>query len=153
MPLTKLQVLKGKPVIHTSKEEENMKKLFWAWVSVTLVMMLVFGGHSTAAPAANREQQLYEAAKKEGIVWFQTGVPTDRWAPFINHFQKKYPGIKLEIMNVRGTDIATRVITEASSGKLTIDVILNNIQQRPSCENTGRCVGNQQGRYEERFAR
>jgi iron(III) transport system substrate-binding protein len=106
-----------------------MKKLFWGWVSVSLVMMLVFGGHSTAAPAASREQQLYEAAKKEGIVWFQTGVPTDRWAPFINHFQKKYPGIKLEMMNVRGTDIATRVITEASAGKLTIDVILNNIQQ------------------------
>ena len=106
-----------------------MKKLFWSWVSVTWVMMLVFGGHSTAAPAASREQQLYEAAKKEGIVWFQTGVPTDRLAPFIKHFQKKYPGIKLEIMNVRGTDIATRVITEASSGKLTIDVILNNVQQ------------------------
>jgi len=106
-----------------------MKKLFWAWVSVALVMMMAFGGDSTAAPAGSREQQLYEAAKKEGIVWFQTGVPTDRWAPFIKHFQKKYPGVKLEIMNVRGTDIATRVITEASAGKLTIDVILNNVQQ------------------------
>jgi iron(III) transport system substrate-binding protein len=106
-----------------------MKKGLLGWISVSLGMMLVFGGHSTAAPAASREQQLYEAAKKEGKVWFQTGVPTDRWTPFVDHFQKKYPGIKVEMMNVRGTDAATRVITEVAAGKLTIDVILNNTQQ------------------------
>lgn len=106
-----------------------MKKLLVRWVSVSFGMMLVFGGHSTAAPASSREQQLYEAAKKEGKVWFQTGVPTDRWTPFVNYFEKKYPGIKVEMMNIRGTDIATRVITEASAGMLTIDVIQNSLQQ------------------------
>ena len=106
-----------------------MKKSVIGVILILLAAMLVFGGHSAAAPAAGREQQLYEAAKKEGKVWFQTGVPVDRWQPFVNYFEKKYPGIKVEMMNVRGTDLATRVITESAAGKLTIDVILNNTQQ------------------------
>ena len=67
-------------------------------------------------------QKLYEAAKAEGEVLWQTGGRLKQILPVAKDFEKKYPGIKVKAFSSSASGIATRLITEAAAGKLSLDV-------------------------------
>jgi len=69
----------------------------------------------------NREQILYEGAKKEGkIVWYTSLVPYKEIAKV---FETKYPGVKVEAYRASGRDIAPRVLTETQTRRYLVDVV------------------------------
>jgi iron(III) transport system substrate-binding protein len=69
----------------------------------------------------DREQLLYEGAKKEGkVVWYTSLVSHKDIAGL---FEKKYPGVTLEVYRTTGKGLVTRVIAEASSSRVLVDAI------------------------------
>ena len=78
-----------------------------------------------AAPApaqAGKIDDLYEAAKKEGQVVWQSIRPPENFKELVNSFQKRFPGIKLTVIRVSGTKVPQRLIAEAQANRVSIDV-------------------------------
>ena len=71
----------------------------------------------------DREQKLVEAAKGEGgkILWYTT-TPVEFAQQLVEPFEKRY-GIKVEIWRARSELISQRVLTEARSGRPSVDVV------------------------------
>jgi iron(III) transport system substrate-binding protein len=89
-------------------------------ISVLLAGMVQAGQPSPTIPATL--DKLYEAAKKEGIVYFYASRDIEYIRKMLVHFNKKFPGIKVEQTEMRPQEVAERVIMESSWGKeSTID--------------------------------
>ncbi|TDR88089.1 ABC transporter substrate-binding protein [Enterovirga rhinocerotis] len=68
-------------------------------------------------------KELVEAAKKEGRVVLYSSVVLDNEQVVAAEFQKKFPGITVDIVRAPGARLFTRIETEAAAGKLTADVV------------------------------
>lgn len=77
---------------------------------------------ATTQPTLTKEQQLIEAAKKEGEVVWWSSFQTEP-EKVIKAFQDKYPSIKLKYWDARSQDIMVKLVEEAKVGKLTPDVV------------------------------
>ena len=84
---------------------------------------LIFG---TPAFAQDAElNALIEAARKEGKVTFYTSALGQRFHEDVNRaFEQKY-GVKVEMLDVRGSELRERVRTEQASGRFIGDIIVN----------------------------
>lgn len=94
-------------------------------MALVALVTAVAGTAKTRAPKPNvtaNLQQLYAAAKKEGTVTWQVATTPSNYAPLVNAFKAKYPGISVNLIDVSGPTLAGRVITEAQAGKLSFDV-------------------------------
>ena len=81
-----------------------------------------------AQPGSAELQELYNAAKAEGeVIWHVIG-PGGPWEPVAKMFAKKYPGIKVKPFSSSLSRMPARLITEAQSGKITLDVASCNPQ-------------------------
>ncbi len=79
------------------------------------------GGKPAASGAAATNDQLYEAAKKEGeIVANVQDSDSERLA--VDTFTKRYPGIKITWQLGRGADVANKLTTQAQGNVFTHDV-------------------------------
>lgn len=66
---------------------------------------------------------LYEAAKKEGQVNWYTGLIQNQVVrPVVAGFEKKYPGIKVNVTGGRQTELNLKILTEGKAGKLQADL-------------------------------
>jgi iron(III) transport system substrate-binding protein len=65
--------------------------------------------------------RLYGASKKEGQVRFQGSAPVELIDSMVKVIAKRYPGIKVTYTNKSGGETATQIITEAPSGRVSID--------------------------------
>ncbi|HXS53437.1 MAG TPA: extracellular solute-binding protein [Usitatibacter sp.] len=74
----------------------------------------------------DREQQLYAAAKKEGTLEIYTSAQVKDMGAIVGAFEKKYPGIKVEIWRSSSEKVLQRAITEARAGRNTMDVAETN---------------------------
>ncbi|MBM2832655.1 MAG: iron transporter substrate-binding protein [Dehalococcoidia bacterium] len=76
----------------------------------------------TAKPAAGVDQQVIEAAKKEGqvVVWTNTITDLDR---IKKQFNEKYPFIELKVWDARSVEILAKLAEEAKAGKFTADFV------------------------------
>jgi iron(III) transport system substrate-binding protein len=90
--------------------------------------------HAQTAPAiymyrgADRNQQLIDAAKKEGeVTWYTTMAPTES-RPLAAAFEKKY-GIKVALWRAPGEQMLQRIITEAQARRFTFDIIESDSNQ------------------------
>jgi iron(III) transport system substrate-binding protein len=90
--------------------------------------------HAQTAPAiymyrgADRNQQLIDAAKKEGeVTWYTTMAPTES-RPLAAAFEKKY-GIKVSLWRAPGEQMLQRIITEAQARRYTFDIIESDSNQ------------------------
>jgi iron(III) transport system substrate-binding protein len=90
--------------------------------------------HAQTAPAiymyrgADRNQQLIDAAKKEGeVTWYTTMAPTES-RPLAAAFEKKY-GIKVSLWRAPGEQMLQRIITEAQARRFTFDIIESDSNQ------------------------
>src|SRR6266850_8174282 len=102
-----------------------------------LILALLIGSSSALAQTANpisiadlaaynkpdREQVLYEGAKKEGkLMWYTslTGGPnTD--APKV--FEAKYPAVKMEVYRGDSDALISRILQEAQAKRYLVDTI------------------------------
>lgn len=77
-----------------------------------------------ASPAARADDKaLYEAAKKEGQVNWYTGLIQNQVVrPVVAGFEKKYPGIKVNVTGGRQTELNLKILTEGKAGKLQADL-------------------------------
>jgi iron(III) transport system substrate-binding protein len=97
------------------------------WLSVAAVPLLLAalgacGGTSAPAAASSGAsglspamQQLYQAAKAEGEVIWQTGI-LDEPDKINEAFEKRFPGIKATYNPINEPQVAAQLITEASAG-------------------------------------
>lgn len=97
------------------------KKIVLLMVVIGLTGLL-FTANVWAGPDQAAIQKLYEAAKAEGEVFWQTGGRLKQILPVAKDFETKYPGIKVTAFSSSAAGIATRVITEAAAGKISLDV-------------------------------
>lgn len=71
----------------------------------------------------DRQKLMLEAAKKEGTFNFYTSLAESDTSKFIGDFEKKYPGIKVNLWRAGTDQVLQRVITEAKGGKHTFDLV------------------------------
>jgi iron(III) transport system substrate-binding protein len=89
-----------------------------------LLAMVLFLANVPMSVAGQQDplQKLYEAAKPEKEVVWQWQSATTEVKSVIDAFRKKYPDIKLSVVSIGATTIPTRIIVEANSGKVSVDV-------------------------------
>ena len=76
------------------------------------------------------EAKLYEAAKKEGkVVWYES-APLEPMKVLALEFEKKYPGIKVEVLRIVGVAQYQRFMQETQAKRHIVDVL--NISDFPS---------------------
>lgn len=78
---------------------------------------------ATAAQTLSREQQLIEAAKKEGEVSLWVHDIVDQQG-IVRLFESTYPSLKLKIWNGRGGEIVAKMSEEAKAGRHSVDVVI-----------------------------
>ena len=66
---------------------------------------------------------LVDAANKEGKLVLYTALLLDSEQIVMKEFNKKFPGVKVDIVRAPGARLFTRIETEAAAGKLGADVI------------------------------
>ena len=87
-------------------------------------------GNTVAEVAAydkpDRDQKIYEAAKKEGSVTIYTSAQIKDMGAIAKAFEKKYPGVKVEIWRASSEKVLQRAVTEARAGRNTMDLAETN---------------------------
>ena len=101
-----------------------------ALVSVLLAAMLSAAALAQSYP--NDDAKLYEAAKKEGsLVWYES-APLEPMKEVASEFEKKYPGIKVEVLRIVGVQQYQRFMQEVQAKRHFVDVL--HISDRPSMD-------------------
>ena len=93
----------------------------------TLAVLALLAGASGASAQQDPVSQLYGAARREGTVVWYTSFPLDEATPLAEAFQKRYPGVKVEIVRGSGTRLVERFETEYRAGRGVADVITGSI--------------------------
>ena len=76
-------------------------------------------------------QSIYEAAKKEGKVTFFSSNDVKPNQESAKRFAKKFPGIEVEAFKIEPGPAIERIISEASSGRQSADVVDSPISYTP----------------------
>jgi iron(III) transport system substrate-binding protein len=78
---------------------------------------------ASAGPAKAADQALIDAARKEGsVVWYTSFVEDQAARPLAAAFEKKYPGIHVQLVSGTATDLLTKLLAEARAGSVQADV-------------------------------
>ena len=78
------------------------------------------------------EAKLYEAAKKEGkVVWYES-APLEAMKAVAAEFEKRYPGVKVEVLRIVGVQQYQRFMQETQAKQHAVDVL--HISDYPSME-------------------
>lgn len=81
-------------------------------------------GLAQTFPAPTDEAKLYELAKKEGtIVWYEA-APLEPMQELSDAFEKKYPGIKVQLLRTTGPQQYQRFMQESEAGQHIADLLL-----------------------------
>jgi len=97
-----------------------------------MVLAVIVGGCSpprsstpvaTGSAAADTPHlaQLYEAARQEGEVVFESAQNSETMQPLIERFTAKYPGIHVSYANRTPGETVERIVAEATTGRISID--------------------------------
>jgi len=81
------------------------------------------GGTPLTSQPAQSEQQLYEAAKREGsVVWLTAYYPQDATQALVNAFEARYPGVKVSFARQTAQIVYQRLIQEQQAQVPVTDV-------------------------------
>ena len=76
-----------------------------------------------AYTGADRERVLFEGAKREGkVVWYTT-LAADQNKQIAAVFEKRYPGVSVEIYRTGASALAQRLLTEAKARRHIADAV------------------------------
>ena len=83
----------------------------------------LIAGNSYAQQFPQDEAKLYEAAKKEGkLVWYES-APLEAMKAVAAEFEKKYPGVKVEILRIVGVKQYQRFMQAVQAKQHAADVL------------------------------
>ncbi|MGB5080750.1 MAG: extracellular solute-binding protein [Burkholderiales bacterium] len=74
----------------------------------------------------DRMQKLIEGAKKEQTLSVYTSAPVDDYAAFSAAFEKKYPGVRIQVWRAGSEKVLQRGVTEARAGRYDVDIFDTN---------------------------
>ncbi|TCR70648.1 extracellular solute-binding protein [Bosea sp. BK604] len=98
-------------------------KSLWTRLCGLLCAAFLAVAFLAAAPAHAVEQALIDAAKKEGkVVWYVSLVENQLARPLAAAFEKKYPGIQVQIVPGTATDLVIKLLGETKAGQIRGDV-------------------------------
>lgn len=88
---------------------------------------------TTAAPGIEASQspllaQLYQAARQEGEVVFESAQNSEVMQPLIDRFSQKYPGVRVAYANRTPGETVERIVAEATAGRLSIDASSSSLR-------------------------
>ena len=69
------------------------------------------------------ESKLYEAAKKEGTVVWYVSAPIEPMKDVATEFEKRYPGIKVEVLRIVGIQQYQRFMQEVQAKRHFVDIL------------------------------
>jgi iron(III) transport system substrate-binding protein len=72
--------------------------------------------------------QLYEAARQEGEVIFESAQNTETMQPLIDRFSQKYPGVRVSYANRTPGETVERIVAEVTAGRLGIDASSSSLR-------------------------
>jgi len=88
----------------------------WSQTAKTAAELAAYSG-------ADREKILFEGAKVEGkLVWYTT-LATAQNKQIAGAFEKKYPGVSVDIFRTGSSALAQRLVTEASANRHIADAV------------------------------
>ncbi len=93
-----------------------MKKLSIGFVVITGILGM-------ASLAAAQDAALIQAAKKEGKVVWYTSLALPSSTAIAHYFEKKYPGVSVEVHRTGSQRVLQRVMQEAAAGIKNVDLI------------------------------
>jgi iron(III) transport system substrate-binding protein len=76
-----------------------------------------------AYPGADREQILVAGAKAEGKVVWYTSLAGSSYKELAQGFEKKYPGIKVDVYRAASNELMARISAEAKARQYLVDTI------------------------------
>jgi ABC-type Fe3+ transport system substrate-binding protein len=88
---------------------------------IRLVLAVVLAG-SVAAASAESIDDLYAAAKNEGVLSLNGGGPAGLYEPWVREFEQRFPGIKVELTADFSNILAPIIDQEIRDKKLTVDL-------------------------------
>jgi iron(III) transport system substrate-binding protein len=78
------------------------------------------------AAAAGISDDVVAKAKDEGKVVVYGNPPEDMWKRLIPTFEKAYPGIKVETVDLGGSELVQRVLSEAKTDASSADLVIDS---------------------------
>jgi iron(III) transport system substrate-binding protein len=97
-------------------------------LGATALTPFVSAGSALAQAAAEREKQLYEAAKKEGeLTWYTAQLAADSAEKFGRAFTAKYPGVKCNVVRTTAQVAYQRLNQELRAGGPQVDVFASTV--------------------------
>ena len=96
------------------------------WQIATMVgaVILTVAGAASAAEWEDRLQKLYPAAKAEGQLIFNTErIEEIGGKDGVAKFEKRFPGVKLNLTGIAASQLAPRIMAEAKTGRVSIDIM------------------------------
>jgi iron(III) transport system substrate-binding protein len=100
-------------------------------VLATVAIACAWAFSLAPAGAADTEQSLYEAAKKEAKVIIWTPLDLHLYKKIAASFSAKYPGIEIEPFRIQPGPAIERMVTEAKTGRMSVDLVDPNIAYMP----------------------
>ncbi|MEO5699385.1 MAG: extracellular solute-binding protein [Casimicrobiaceae bacterium] len=104
----------------------------WSWLRIlaSLAMFAAAPAWAQTFPNPSDEAKLYELGKKEGkVVWYES-APLEPMQAIALAFEKKYPGIKVEVLRIVGIQQYQRFMQEVQAKQHNVDIL--HISDRPS---------------------
>lgn len=80
---------------------------------------------NSKAAAAISEEEVAQATA-EGKVVVYGNPPEDMWKRLIPTFEKAYPGITIETVDLGGSELVQRVLSEAKTGTASADLVIDS---------------------------
>lgn len=87
------------------------------------VSFLATGGLASAQDYPTDEAALYEAAKAEGTVVWYISAPLEPMKAIALEFEKKYPGVKVEVLRYPSVQQYQKFMEEVSAEQYNVDVM------------------------------
>jgi iron(III) transport system substrate-binding protein len=103
------------------------------WNSYRSVFAVLALAVAIATVPANRPVQaavtpeVLAAAKREGVVVWYSSIDSKTLAAIVQRFERRYPGIKLQTLQLTSNLIPVRITTEQRGGKVNADVANGDI--------------------------
>jgi iron(III) transport system substrate-binding protein len=91
-------------------------------LSTALAFSAAAGAHAQSAEKA----ALIEASKKEGKLTVFSNVGEVNWRPVLQAFNKLYPWIKVETLDLGASEVFERFYSDHASGSSTVDIVLSS---------------------------
>jgi iron(III) transport system substrate-binding protein len=90
---------------------------------------------STVARAAEIDPAMVDAAKREGVVvWYSGMIVNQIVRPIVDAFEAKYPGIKVQASRATGSDNALKIMNEARARRPMADIVDSTTALAPLLE-------------------